>query len=362
MKTSHRSIACRLVACLFAVSVLSACGGDSRIKFTHSFLGTFDTVIQVVGYAQREASFEEMAQSAQLRFEQLHQLYDRYHLYQDTPNVKTINDQAGLAPVVVDRDLVELIQFSLMWQSRAGNAVNVAMGPVLALWHDARAMGSDDPESAKLPDMGALRQAAELSDAALVEINVETGSVFLPKKGMSLDLGAVAKGYACGLVAEALKADGFTDFLISGGGNVVAVGAPRDGTRTKWGIAIQNPDANPLFPDEDPLDVAYVNDAAIVTSGDNQRTYVVDGEAYHHLIDPVTLMPARHYRAVTVMTADSGAADFLSSTLFLLPPAESRAVARETGCEALWVFPDGTIEVTEGMQRVLRDRGDASNR
>jgi thiamine biosynthesis lipoprotein len=347
---------------LVLLLLLSACGGERRTKYTHSFLGTFDTVIQVVGYAQDEASFEEMAQKAQTRFEALHRLYDLYHTYEGTPNLKTINDQAGIGPVTVAQELVDLVEFSLMWQSRAGNAVNIAMGPVLSLWHDARGEGTDHPESARLPEMAALREASAWTDPSLVEVNTATRTVYLPRAEMSLDLGAVAKGYACGIVAEELKAAGYSDFLISGGGNIVAVGAPRDGVRTKWGIAIQNPDANPMFPDEDPLDVAYVNDAAIVTSGDNQRAYLVDGKSYHHLIDPTTLMPATHYRSVTVMAADSGAADFLSSTLFLLPPEQSRAMARETGCEAMWVLPDGTVETTEGMRAVLRDRGGASNR
>lgn len=346
----------------FFLVLLTACSASGRTKFTHEFFGTFDTVIQIVGYAQKDATFGEMAQMAQQRFEQLHRLYDRYHAYEGVANVKTINDQAGLSPVMVDPELAELIAFSLMWQDRTEAAVNIAMGPVLELWHDARAEGTDNPGNARLPDMEALREAAKLTDATRIELNPANRTVFLRQAGMSLDLGAVAKGYACGVVAEELKAAGYSDFLISGGGNIVAVGAPRDGTRTKWGIAIQNPDSNPLLPDENPLDVAYVNDTAIVTSGDNQRTYVVDGKAYHHLIDPVTLMPATHYRAVTVMAADSGAADFLSSTLFLLPPEKSRAVARDTGCEVLWVLPDGTIEVTEGMERVLRDRGGAVNR
>jgi hypothetical protein len=114
---------------LVLLLLLSACGGERRTKYTHSFLGTFDTVIQVVGYAQDEASFEEMAQKAQTRFEALHRLYDLYHTYEGTPNLKTINDQAGIGPVTVAQELVDLVEFSLMWQSRAGNAVNIAMGP-----------------------------------------------------------------------------------------------------------------------------------------------------------------------------------------------------------------------------------------
>lgn len=353
----------RLAALAVAlVLLLTACGGASRTKYTHTFFGTFDTLIQIVGYAQQQARFDEMSKMAQQRFEELHKLFDRYHNYDGIQNVKSINDQAGIAPVKVNQDLLDLLAFSLLWQGKTDSVVNIAMGPVLELWHDARALGTDNPELAALPERTALEAAALRTDAALVQLDLDAGTVYLPVEGMSLDVGAVAKGYACGIVAQELKTAGYSDFVISGGGNIVSVGAPRDGTRTKWGIAIQNPDANPLFPDENPLDVAYVNDTAIVTSGDNQRNYVVDGKSYHHLIDPVTLMPATHFRAVTVMTDDSGVADFLSSTLFLLPLEQSRKMAEDMGCEALWVLPDGTIAVTDGMQSVLRDRGGAVNR
>ena len=101
----------------------------------------------------------------------------------------------------------------------------------------------------------------------------------------------------------------------------------------------------------------------MVTSGDYQRYYKVDGIMYHHLIDPETLMPAAHYRSVTVYVGDSGEADFLSTTLFLLPYEKSRKLADELeSVEALWVFPDGSFKATEGMKPMLKVLGGASNK
>jgi thiamine biosynthesis lipoprotein len=105
-----------------------------------------------------------------------------------------------------------------------------------------------------------------------------------------------------------------------------------------------------------------VNDESVVTSGDYQRTYVVDGKAYHHLIDPVTLMPANYFRSVSVLTPDSGLADFYSTTLFLLPLEEGRIAAATAGVDVLWFLPDGTQVATAGMKAVLKTLGGATNK
>ncbi len=360
LNRSRRTLAALLLTAL-ATLLLGGCSGGKQ-KYAHEFLGTFDTLIQIVGYADSEADFDAMALAAQARFEALNRLYDIYNTYDGVVNVRSINEQAGIAPVKVDADLMGLIRFSLQWHEQTSGLCNIAMGPVLALWHDARDAGLDDPAAATLPDPAALRAAAALTDIRKVIVDETAGTVFLQDAGMSLDVGAVAKGYACGLVAQELKAQGYASFCISGGGNVVAVGAPQDGQRTRWGVGIQNPDGNPMDAEEAPIDVAFVNDAAVVTSGDYQRTYMVDGVSYHHLIDPTTLMPATHYRAVSVMAADSGVADFMSTTLFLTPPDQIVKAAADTGVEVLWILPDGTVGTTDGMKAVLRDRGGATNK
>jgi len=357
----------RILAFLLVFAVFSALVGCSPAqpaltKYSYEFLGSFDTLIQFMGYAKDQASFEKMAKKGQARFEELHRIFDIYHDYDGIVNVKTLNDQAGAAPVKAGADLLDFITFCIDWHDRTDGVCNIALGPVLSLWHDARTNGTDDPATAALPDRTALLEASRLCDIRDVRVDKTAGTVFLARKGMSLDVGAVAKGYACRVVMDELKSAGYSSFVISGGGNIVTVGAPQDGIRKKWGVGIQNPDGNPLNPDDSPLDVAYVNDLSVVTSGDYQRTYVVDGKPYHHLIDPATLMPAVHYRSVTVMTPDPGLADFFSTTLFLLPYGESLAAAKKDGIDALWIFPDGTVETTDGMKAVLRDLGGATNR
>ncbi len=96
----------------------------------------------------------------------------------------------------------------------------------------------------------------------------------------------------------------------------------------------------------------FIKDASVVSSGDYQRYYIVGDMRVHHIIDPKTLMPGDYYRAVTVVTADSGLADLLSTSIFLLPFDESLELVKSIeGVEAIWVMKDGTVESTEGMKK-----------
>lgn len=342
---------------LSVILLLSGAGCAGRMeKYSYEFMGTFDTMIQFIGYARNKDAFMEMAQKGQKRFEELHQLYDIYHDYPGLNNIKTINDKAGLEPVPVQKEILDIISFSIDWYEKTGGSVNIALGPVLSIWHEYRDEGLADPDRARIPDMELLKAAYEKSDIDKIIVDEDNGTVFLAEEGMKLDMGAVAKGYSTEMVAQELIDQGYDSFAISGGGNVRVVGTPKDGKRPKWSIGIQDPDGNEFIPDRDLLDLAYVSDTSVVTSGDYQRYYVVDDKRMHHLIDPTTLMPAGYYRAVTVITQDSGEADFLSSTLFLLPYDKSLALAESLeGVEALWVMPDREIRATEGMKNTLKN-------
>jgi thiamine biosynthesis lipoprotein len=195
-------------------------------------------------------------------------------------------------------------------------------------------------------------------------IDEQASTVYLSDSRMRLDVGAVAKGYATEVAANSLIEKGYDSVLISAGGNIRAIGAPKDGVRSKWGVGIKDPDS-PLAGSTDEsnlLDIAFVTNLSVVSSGVYERFYTVNGENYHHLIDPNTRMPANYYKAVTVVLKDSGQADLLSTVLFLMPPDESLTFAESLeGVEALWVMPDNEIMTTPGMKDMLRDMGGASN-
>lgn len=356
-----RTIALVTAAVLLA-SAAAGCRMESPengyVKYSDTFFGTFDTMTQVVGYTRSEEEFKAYFDKIRTRFEELHKLYDKYNDYEGVNNIKTINDNAGVEPVKVDKRIIDLIVFAKDWHGRTGGRTNIAMGPVLEIWHDYREEGQDEPQNAKLPPMEELMEAAKYTDIDKIIVDEQNSTVYLADKHMRLDVGAIAKGFATELVAREITAEGFVSGIISPGGNVRVLGKPLDGVRERWGIGIQDPEKMIVTAEENLLDTIFVNNAAVVSSGDYQRYYVVDGKIVHHLIDPDTLMPGEYYRAVTIVAEDSGLADFLSTTVFLLPYQRGRALVESLdGVEALWVMRDGKVEATEGMEKIMKSRG-----
>ena len=325
--------------------LLTGCALPKRGKQQHqaTFLDLFDTVTVISGMTDSEENFRQRVGQIHDVLLRYHQLFDIYNDYPGFNNLKTVNDHAGMGPVQVDGEIIRLLLDCRHYDELTGHTVNVAMGSVLALWHEARTAGLDDPAHAALPDEEALKNAATHTDWAAVEIDEEAGTVYLADPALRLDVGAVAKGWAAQRAAEATPAG----FLISVGGNVCATG-PKDDSGTPWVVGITDPDG-----DSDYLHTLYETDSAIVTSGDYQRYYVVDGETYHHIIDPATLYPAKRYRSVTVICGDSGLADALSTALFILPRDEGEALAGRCGAEAMWVDAEGNRFYTPGFQTYI---------
>lgn len=311
----------------------------------------FDTAIEIVGYTKTEEEFNNYVTKMESRFLELHKLYNKYNDYEGINNIKTINDNAGVKPVKVDEDIINLILFSKKMHEEVSHKTNIAMGSVLKIWHNYREEGT------RIPPMEALVKANEHTNLDNVIVDIENSTVYLNDPLMSLDVGAVAKGYATEiLIDEAIK-DGFVSGIISAGGNVKTWGKPMDGIRERWGVGIQDPDKS-RFEESNLLEVIYANNASVVQSGDYERYYIVEGKVFHHLVDPDTLMPGDYFRAVSILTEDGGEADFLSTTVFLTPYEEGRKLVESMdGVEALWVYKDGTIKATDGMKEIMKSQG-----
>ena len=330
----------RLLWLIGALLLLSGCGTGLQ-RYEATYWDVFDTVTTVSGYAAVQAEFDAAAREIHDALLEYHRLYNIYESYDGLRNLKTVNDQAGIGPVPVDERILSLLQFAQTAWTETGSRVNAAMGSVLALWHDAREQALEDPDRAALPDRSALEEAALHTDLSALELDLEAGTAFLTDPDMALDVGALAKGYAVEQVAAAAP----DHFLISVGGNVCATGPKPDGT--PWTVAVENPDGG------DFLKLLYAEDRSVVTSGDYQRYFELDGVRYHHIIDPDTLEPAAYWRSVTVVAESSAAADCLSTALFTLPQAEGQRLLDQWGAEALWIGRDGAQVMSPGFSAYL---------
>ena len=244
----------------------------------------------------------------------------------ENSDVWKLNHAAG-QPVEVNPETAELLRLAVAISADCDGAFDVSIAPLSALW-DFTA------ESPSLPDADALQNAAALVDYRNIVIE---GNTVTLRNGASVDLGGVAKGYIADRVAEFLKQSGVRHACINMGGNVLVFGGKPDGTA--WQIGVRDPNGTP----EQSEEVLSLTDGAVVTSGNYERFFELDGVRYHHILDPKTGMPVQNGLAsVTILTGQSALADALSTACFVLGPEASEPLLLRYGARAIFLFTDGT--------------------
>lgn len=334
-----------LLCLLLAVQPLAAAGaeGQQPARYSASFLGSFDTVTAIVGISESKAAFTEAAMAVRATLEELHRLFDIYNSYEGINNLKTVNDNAGIAPVQVDGRIIDLLLFCREMAAATGGLVDVTQGSVLRLWHDARVSSMAFPEDAYLPTEAELAEAALHTGFDKLIIDEAASTVFLTDPAARLDVGAVAKGYAVELASAQLP----DNMMLSVGGNIRAKGC-NTLTGERWTAGVEDPEGGEY------LHVVWLEDGSIVTSGDYRRYFTVDGVRYGHIIDPRTRQPGRLWRAVCILCENSGIADALSTALYLLPMEEGQRLLEAYGAEAMWIGQDGEYLYSDGFGEAVK--------
>lgn len=321
-----------------------------------TFSGPFDTITQYIAYAKTQEDFDEQVNLIKEEFTKLDQLFDKYTSHQGINNIKTINDNAGISPVEVDPIIIELLDQSIQYYHTISSKVNIAMGSVLNLWHDSRENSIDG--IGVPPSMEDLVEANQYTNINNIIIDKDKNTVFITNVNTQLDVGSIAKGFAVEVVKDKLIDEGVESFLLSAGGNVAGHGVRKTEakgnehlvrSKTEFTLGIESPRSG-AYGDSYPAFIIATN-MSVVTSGDYQR-YFKDsqGNVYHHLIDPDTLQPSTYFRSVSIITEDSGYADFLSSVMYLTPFEQGKEFIESLdGVEAIWLLNDGTVAYSSGL-------------
>ncbi len=349
-------VSCALV-CSLILSLCCSCNSNqgeqenNLQKFSNTTLDYFDTACSVIGYEETQEAFDAIFTRIEAELRNYNQLYDIYKSYEGVNNICTINKNAGKEPVKVDAKIIEMLDYAIDLYDKTGGMVNVAMGSVLSIWHDYRSTYREDTENAVLPPMDMLKTAAEHTDITKVIIDRENSTVYLSDPNMSLDVGAVAKGYATEQIAKALIADGINHYALNFGGNIRTIGTKGDGS--VWNTVVQNPQNDAEKPY---LMMVEINDQTFVTSGSYERFYTVEGKRYHHIIDPDTLMPNDTFSSVSILAKDSGLADVLSTAAFNLSYEDGKKLVESfDGVEAMWVTSDNKILYSSNFQKIVKE-------
>ncbi len=339
----------KLISLILCLVLLGGCSAfvekpSGKKQYSATFLDLFDTVTTMVGKAESKQAFETSVKPIRDELERYHKFFDIYEQYEGINNLKTVNDKASISPVMVDAVILDLLQDCKDYYTATNGVFNPAMGSVLKLWHDAREDGVNDPANAYLPDSDALTKASQHMNPDNIILDRESLTVFISDPELKIDVGAIAKGWAVQKVCENAP----EGLLISVGGNVYATG-PKDEKGTAWSVGIQDPKGG------NNLHVLNVTSGSVVTSGSYQRAFAVDGKLYHHIIDPVTLYPSELWTSVTIVCEDSGLADVLSTSLFLLDREQGQALLDKFGAKALWVDAKENLYYSPGFRDLIRN-------
>ncbi|MBE5995300.1 MAG: FAD:protein FMN transferase, partial [Paenibacillaceae bacterium] len=197
----------------------------------------------------------------------------------DHSQLGMIKKMAGIAPQKVDEELYELIKTGKKHSLNENSFLNIAIGPLIKLWR----IGFTE---AHVPDKESIEKVLELLNPELIQLDEENKTVFLQKKGMEIDLGAIAKGYFADKVMEFFKDHGAVSAMVDMGGNVLVHGdSPSDGT--DWNVGIQNP----FLPRGNAAALVKIRNQSVVTSGIYERVLEKEGSKYHHIFNSKTGYP-----------------------------------------------------------------------
>lgn len=255
--------------------------------------------------------------------------------------VSQVNQAAGIAPVTVPQEVIYVLQEALRIAERTGGAFDPTIGPLVDLWD----IGGDN---SLVPSQEAIKKAAALVDWRLVELDVEACTVFLPKAGMALDLGGIAKGFAADQLVLIAQEAGVQRALFDLGGNIYTFGSKEDGS--PWRVGVKDPQSPAEAP---PLAVAVKN-SSVVTSGMYERFFEQDGIRYHHILNPATGFPVwNEVQSVTIVSQNSMLADALSTSVFILGQEKGLELLEAEQAEGVIISADNLVYPSSGITNQL---------
>ncbi len=275
-------------------------------------------------------------------FARLREIDDHMSANKEGTEVAAVNAAAGREPVKVSADTLYVVKRGLEYAALSNGAVDPTVGPLVKLW----GIGT---EAAHVPAAANIAAARRLVDWHKVRIDEAASTVFLEEKGMALDLGSFAKGYAADEAKRILAARRVKAAIIDLGGNIFAYGAKADGS--DWRIGVQDP----LSDRGDYIGIVRGKDITVTTAGVYERYFIENGVRYHHILDVSTGAPVRNgLLSATVATSSSTLADGLDTAIFALGREKGLALASSIpGVEALLIDESGRIWLTAGASKIF---------
>ncbi len=327
-----------------ALMLLAGCAEEQADpqREQRQLLGT-NSVITIYDSSFPDDAFERY-------FERVEEIQNKMSIneaeYDDTEVLK-INRNAGVEPVQVSDDTFFVISEGKRWAEITNGLFDISVQPLIRLWD----IGGPDEQ---VPSEEDREEALSLINYEEIELNESENTVYLPREGMGLDVGGIAKGYAVDEITRMMREDGIERAIIDFGGDLYNIGTRPDGT--PWRIGIQHPSGRR----QELLGVITSSDEAVVTSGPYERYFEEDGTRFHHIFDIRTGAPSdSELVSATVIGADAIGADVLSTAIFVMGLEDGYALIEDLeDYEAVFADEQGGVYATAGVREDVEVRAE----
>jgi thiamine biosynthesis lipoprotein len=313
-----------------------AIGAPGKLTYTDKAMGTYVTVWF---WTDKEA---DAAKAAEAVFKEMKRIDAEMTTWTDTSEVSRINQNAGKKPVKVSDETFAVIARAQDVSKKSGGVFDISVGAFHGLWK------FDEDMDGSLPDPKDVKARLALVGYKNIVLDKRKKTVFIKRKGMSITLGGIAKGYAVDKCVALLDKLGFHDFMVQAGGDMYISGKKGN---EPWVVGIRDPRGTELFAG------MPIENHSFSTSGDYERGFVKEGIRYHHILDPHTGQPARKSRSVTIRAKDAFTADAWSKVMFILGWQEGMNIIKKyklKDFEVVWVDDKNEVHMTPTIAKELK--------
>lgn len=322
------------VTAVLAVLVIVLAGPLHRKRLFKETRTSMYTLVSITVLASSQEKARTAMDAAHQELERLGRLLN---FYAADSELTTINNNAGIQPVKVAPETLEIIEAAIFAGQQTDGGFDVTVGPLVKLW---------DFKTNTVPPAASIAESLPLVGYKNIVVDHAASTVFLIQSGVRIDLGGIIKGFAADKAVEILKNHGIDDGIVAVAGDIKVFGRQLDGR--PWHIGIQNPRQE--NGDAQLLATVDLEGMGISTSGDYQRYFIKDGIRYHHLLNPKTGYPESLCRSVTVIAPAAALTDAFATGIFVMGPEKGLGVLEKLGMEGVIVDHRGEILMTRGIR------------
>ena len=265
---------------------------------------------------------------------EMHRIDKLMSPFRKDSELSMVNREAADHPVIISRELFDLIERSLYFSRISHGAFDITFSSVGYMYDYREGIAPSDAE---------IKQALPGINYRHLILDRNASTIRFARKGMRIDLGGIAKGFAVDNSIAILSKMGFHQALVTAGGDSRILG---DKNGKPWMTGIRDPRQK-----GESVVVIPLSDAAISTSGDYERYFMRDGVRYHHILNPKTGKSVHDTRSATVIGPDATTTDALSTTLFVLGWEKAMQLLKSLpGIDAVIIDSGGKLHYSSGLE------------